>query len=150
MIHLNGNEPAQGVLFTEDQMRSELEKLESQIRHHSEEVRSKFKRCEGFLSLLKNGPKSVADILFRCQQNDLAERNTDFLAAQALELSEILQQSASTIRLMNVWQEEAITLRGNLGLEGGKNEEDAGNDFDPDASETEPDDSDIGNDHRPI
>jgi hypothetical protein len=92
----------------------------------------------------------VADILFRCQQNDLAEKNTDFLAAQAFELSEILQQTASTIRLMNGWQEQAIALRGKLGVEGEQNEEDASDDFDPDAGETEPDDSDIGNDHGPI
>lgn len=107
----------QEMMFDEDKKHEELKRLEVQLRHKSEELKADLKKCSGYMSLLKDGPKNVTEILFRCQQTDLAANTLTLLAQQAQELSESFTDCMKKSRFIAECEETIAELRTELKVE---------------------------------
>ena len=101
-------------LFEEGRQRDELVSLRAQISDKSNELRDKLKACAGFMALLKDGPKTVVDIFFRCQQSKLAGDTLTLLSDQARELSELFLKAGSMARLITDFENKAATISASL------------------------------------
>lgn len=100
----------QELLFDEDRARQTIEKNQSEIRFAASVVGDKLKASEGYMKLLVGGPKTVADIYFRCQQGELAKDTLRLLSQQATELSRVLSEAADQLGVINDLEEEANRL----------------------------------------
>lgn len=103
--------PHQEVLFQEDKERQLMHRLEGDIRYKAGEVRDALKRCSAYSSLLKDGPKNVHDIYFRCEAGDLAIDTLKLLGTQARELAAIFEDCSGYLNKINDWEEQVKPLR---------------------------------------
>lgn len=120
-------------LFEADKARDEHVKVCAEIRDSAEVIRSSLKECAGHVALLKDGPKAVQDILFRCQATALAADHLKLLGEQATELGGLYEKlQKETAKMLTLERR-----RDELGKEMAANGMDVGNE-----TEVEPDDED--------
>lgn len=132
-------------LFPADEKTQELARVQTQVRTKSDEVKSKLKECSAFMTLLKDGPKSVTDIMFRCQHTQLAVDTLKLLSQQADELGTLFLDAMKTCRFVLEQETIANELKAELAAHG----IDAEPPTDDDEDNGDEDEGANGSDHEP-
>lgn len=136
-------EGRQQSLFKDDRQHDRMNTLEAQIRHKYSDIRGKIKECDAYMKLLKDGPKTVFDIFFRCHQSDLSVDHLGLLKTQAYQLGALLADIQSDMQTVRDWEHEVEPLRRKFGYH--KNEETGEVEYVPGSAERE---TDQGEEHE--